>query len=131
MAISPRGRSALTHYTVIERLPGATLVQCRLETGRTHQIRVHMRHIGHPILGDPVYGVADIPEIRRQALHAAKLEFTHPRSGERLVFRAPLPGDFAALLDRLRQTSAPSEDVGRVARGGRRSPEVARADLDS
>ncbi len=102
IAVTPRGRAAVTHYTVLERLPGATLVACRLETGRTHQIRVHMTHIGHPILGDPVYGHAPAPEIRRQALHAARLEFTHPRTGRRMVCTAPVPEDFARLLARLR-----------------------------
>jgi 23S rRNA pseudouridine1911/1915/1917 synthase len=106
MAVIPHGRPAVTHYVVRERLPGATLVECRLETGRTHQIRVHLRHIGHPILGDPLYGGADVPEMHRQALHAARLEFAHPRSGERVVCTAPLPPDFAALLDRLRREAA-------------------------
>lgn len=126
MAVSARGRSALTHYRVVERLPGATLLECTLETGRTHQIRVHLRHIGHPILGDPVYGVPGVPEISRQALHAARLEFTHPRSGERLVFRAPLPADFAALLARLRQGEPVHEDPGRRTRAAKGRPGTAR-----
>lgn len=106
MAVTPRGRGAVTHYTVLERFPGATLVACRLETGRTHQIRVHMTHIGHPVLGDPVYGRAPAPEMRRQALHAARLEFTHPRTGRLVVCTAPLPEDFARLLARLRRERA-------------------------
>lgn len=106
-AVTPRGRAAVTHYTVLERFPDATLVVCRLETGRTHQIRVHMTHIGHPIVGDPVYGHAAAPEIRRQALHAARLEFTHPRTGRRVVCTAPLPEDFGRLLARLRAELEP------------------------
>lgn len=105
IAVTPRGRAAVTHYTVLERLPGASLLACRLETGRTHQIRVHMTHIGHPIVGDPVYGGASAPEMRRQALHAARLEFTHPRTGRRLVCTAPVPEDFARLLARLRASA--------------------------
>ncbi len=103
IAVTARGRAAVTHYAVLERFPDATLVACRLETGRTHQIRVHMTHIGHPIVGDPVYGRAPAPEIRRQALHAARLEFTHPRTGRGVVCTAPLPEDFARLLTHLRR----------------------------
>ncbi len=102
IAVTPRGREAVTHYAVLERFPGATLVACRLETGRTHQIRVHMTHLGHAIVGDPVYGGARAPELRRQALHAARLEFAHPRTGGRLTCTAPVPEDFARLLARLR-----------------------------
>ena len=116
MAVVPRGRAAVTAYRVRERLPGATLLECRLETGRTHQIRVHLLHIGHPILGDPVYGSAGVRELERQALHATRLEFLHPRTGNRLVFDAPLPGDIDALLDRLRREAAgpaPRREFGR------------------
>lgn len=109
------GREAITHYATLERLPAFTLVECRLETGRTHQIRVHMAHLGHPLLGDPVYGRpfqpprlwpeearAVVTAFRRQALHGAALEFTHPMRGERLSFSAPLPDDFSRLLEALR-----------------------------
>ena len=106
MAVVPRGRPAVTVYRVRERLHGATLLECRLETGRTHQIRVHLLHAGHPVLGDPVYGGAGVRGLERQALHAARLEFLHPRTGKRLVFDAPLPGDIHALLDRLRREAA-------------------------
>ncbi len=102
MAVVPHGRHAVTHFEVRERLLGATLIECRLETGRTHQIRVHLLHIGHPILGDPVYGGVRAVGIQRQALHAARLEFTHPRSGERIICTAPVPEDIAALLAHLR-----------------------------
>ena len=102
IAVTPRGRPAVTHYTALERFPAATLVACRLETGRTHQIRVHLTHLGHPILGDPVYGRAHVADMQRQALHAARLEFVHPRTGRRLVCTAPVPEDFARLLARLR-----------------------------
>ncbi|HLW59924.1 MAG TPA: RluA family pseudouridine synthase [bacterium] len=107
MAVVPRGRPAVTRYRVRERFPEATLLECRLETGRTHQIRVHLLHIGHPILGDPVYGRARVPEMQRQALHAARLAFTHPRTGDAVTCDAPLPRDFATLLDRLRAEAAP------------------------
>jgi 23S rRNA pseudouridine1911/1915/1917 synthase len=102
LAVVPRGREAVTHYEVLERFRTATLLACRLETGRTHQIRVHLTHIGHPILGDPVYGRAPAPEMRRQALHAARLEFTHPRTGRRITCTAPIPEDMGTLLARLR-----------------------------
>jgi 23S rRNA pseudouridine1911/1915/1917 synthase len=102
IAVVARGRHAVTHYTVLERFRDATLVACRLETGRTHQIRVHLAHAGHPLLGDPVYGRARAPEIGRQALHAARLEFTHPRTGRRVTCTAPVPEDMARLLARLR-----------------------------
>ena len=110
------GRAAATRYTVLRKFgAAASLVECRLETGRTHQIRVHMAHIGHPVLGDPVYGrarhrgAAEWPEFarrtieafRRQALHAAVLGFTHPASGARLRFEAPVPQDFSNLVNSL------------------------------
>ncbi|MPT48872.1 MAG: RluA family pseudouridine synthase [Sphingobium sp.] len=111
-----RGKHAVTHYRTIETLHKATLVECRLETGRTHQVRVHMAHIGHPLLGDPAYGarkgrgpsdkklgtiIRDLA-FQRQALHAASLGFIHPISGERLEFEAPLPDDMQQLLSQLR-----------------------------
>ena len=118
-AVTAAGRSAVTHYRVLERFGEATLLECRLETGRTHQIRVHLAHLGHPLLGDPVYGRARAEGITRQALHAARLEFTHPRTGARLAFTAPLPPDLAALLARLR-----GEGGASAHRGARGSGEV-------
>ena len=94
-----RGRSAVTHWRVERKLSGATLLRVRLETGRTHQIRVHLASIGLPVLGDPVYGKA--PGAGRQMLHAAVLGFLHPTSGAPLRFEAPPPADFAALVERL------------------------------
>ena len=102
IAVVPAGRAAVTHYTVLERFRDATLLACRLETGRTHQIRVHLAHAGYPVIGDPVYGRARAPEIARQALHAARLEFEHPRTGRRVTCSAPVPDDMARLLARLR-----------------------------
>lgn len=103
MAVVPGGRPALTHYTVRERFEGATLVECRLETGRTHQIRVHMAHIGHPLVGDPVYGPRRSADPRldtfsRQALHAFRLGLVHPVSGEDMSWTVPIAQDFADLL---------------------------------
>jgi 23S rRNA pseudouridine1911/1915/1917 synthase len=105
---SRRGRAAVTRWTVLERLPGATLVQLRPETGRTHQLRVHLAALGHPILGDRVYGARRAsppgqPTCARQALHAAEIAFSHPASGERVVVRAPLPADLETTLAALRQ----------------------------
>ena len=97
------GRHAVTHWTVLRRYPGYTHVQCRLETGRTHQIRVHLAAQGHPVLGDPVYnGVRKgFPELTGQCLHARRLSFLHPRTGERVTVECPLPDYFTALLDKL------------------------------
>ncbi len=115
MAVVEDGKPALTHYRLIERLPGFTHVRCSLETGRTHQIRVHMAHIHHPIVGDPAYGSraryprgADerlrtvIDGFRRQALHARNLQLIHPGSGQPASWEAPLPADMSHLLDELR-----------------------------
>ncbi|MBL8450759.1 MAG: 23S rRNA pseudouridine(1911/1915/1917) synthase RluD [Dechloromonas sp.] len=98
------GKPALTRYRILERFARCTLVECSLETGRTHQIRVHMASIGHPLVGDPVYGRGNpkIPAFHRQALHAARLGLVHPGSGARLEWQSPLPGDFNALLETLR-----------------------------
>ncbi|MBK8918286.1 MAG: 23S rRNA pseudouridine(1911/1915/1917) synthase RluD [Betaproteobacteria bacterium] len=98
------GKPALTRYRVVERFARCTLVECSLETGRTHQIRVHMASIGHPLVGDPVYGRGEqkLPAFQRQALHAARLGLVHPVSGARLEWQSPLPGDFNALLETLR-----------------------------
>ncbi len=97
-------RSAVTHFRVLERFSGYTHIQCRLETGRTHQIRVHMAYRGHPILGDTVYGHKN-PELGQdtQCLHASELRFLHPRSGEEITVRCPLPDYFAAVLEKLRK----------------------------
>jgi 23S rRNA pseudouridine1911/1915/1917 synthase len=107
MAVTHRGKEARTNYRVLERLGQAALLECRLETGRTHQIRVHLQHIRHPLLGDPVYrrGVRQDVDFPRQALHAAELQLAHPRSGKRMHWRAPMPADMKKLLARLRRAS--------------------------
>ena len=98
-----RGRSAVTHYQVLERYPGYTYLQCRLETGRTHQIRVHMAKLGHPLLGDTVYGSSrPYPGLAGQCLHARRLCFTHPRTGEAITLECPLPPWFVQVLENLR-----------------------------
>ena len=105
MAVVAGGRSAVTHWRVLERFPGFTYVECRLETGRTHQIRVHMAHIGHPILGDTVYGnKRAIPGLQGQCLHAVGLRFRHPRTGGLVELTCPLPEEFEARLRKLRAT---------------------------
>jgi 23S rRNA pseudouridine1911/1915/1917 synthase len=137
MAVRPGGRTAVTHYEVLERYPGtdgqpvASLLDCRLETGRTHQIRVHLAAIGHPLMGDDVYGAGyrtkaahltaasreALEGLGRQALHAYLLGIEHPTSGETLVFRSPLPADLA----KLRAALAGEPPAGRVTsahRGG-------------
>ena len=114
MAVDVRnGRNAVSHYEVIETFDDATLVRVRIETGRTHQVRVHMAHLKHPVIGDTVYGRARKANIRagRQMLHAAKLSFVHPKSSKRLLFEAPLPEDFVRILDRLRKAAARRELV--------------------
>ena len=100
MAVVPGGRPAVTHWEVLERYPGCTHLRCRLETGRTHQIRVHLAHIGRPILGDPIYG-KPAPGLWGQCLHAAGLRFVHPRTGELVELSCPLPEEFQAQLQRL------------------------------
>ncbi|REJ13778.1 MAG: RluA family pseudouridine synthase [Caldibacillus debilis] len=102
MAVVDSGKPAVTHFRVIERFDKYTLVECELETGRTHQIRVHMKYIGHPVAGDPKYGPKRTLPIDGQALHAGVLGFAHPRTGEFLTFEAPLPEDFERLLNGLR-----------------------------
>ena len=127
MAIRQDGRESVTHYRVIDRFRAHTHVRVMLETGRTHQIRVHLAHIGYPIVGDPTYGrrlaipKAATPRLqealrgfRRQALHAARLGFPHPVTGEPLEFEAPLPRDMQDLLAALR------EDAAEAAAGARR-----------
>lgn len=96
------GKPAITHFTVLERFAEHTLLELRLETGRTHQIRVHMHYLGHPLEGDPVYGRRRGAILDGQALHASALGFRHPMSGEPLLFEAPLPDDMARLVARLR-----------------------------
>jgi len=103
MAVARGGKPAVTHYRVKKSLANHTLLECRLETGRTHQIRVHLASIGHPIEGDRVYGGRAKSAFPRQALHAWKLEFDHPSSGKPVAFEAPLPEDFSALLEALRK----------------------------
>jgi len=116
MAVREEGRDAVTHYRLRERFRMHTALECRLETGRTHQIRVHMAHLKHPIIGDPLYGgslklpkgasddlIAALRGFKRQALHAERLEFVHPLSGEPLRVDAPAPADLLHLLTSLRQ----------------------------
>ena len=104
MAVTHRGKPARTTYRVLERFGRAALVECRLETGRTHQIRVHFQHIRHPLVGDTVYrrGTRHGIAFTRQALHAAELSLRHPASGETMSWRSPLPRDFKRLVDELR-----------------------------
>ena len=104
MSIHARnGRNAITHYKVLEHLKGFSYVECSLETGRTHQIRVHMASVGHPLLGDLLYGPAKCPfSLSGQTLHAKVLGIVHPRSGEYMEFHAPLPAYFEELLEKLR-----------------------------
>ena len=111
MAIVPegRGKHAVTHYRLVQPLRDASVVECKLETGRTHQVRVHMASIGHPLLGDPAYGRtrsqhrADLAELgfARQALHAATLGFIHPITKEKVSYLSPLPADIQDLISRL------------------------------
>ena len=105
MAVTPgQGKRACTHWQVLERFGRFTLLACRLETGRTHQIRVHMAHIGHPLAGDPVYGPRSvIRELQGQCLHAKELGFRHPVTGQELRFDSPLPAYFTTFLERLRK----------------------------
>ena len=100
------GKSAVTHFRVLERYGAFTFIECRLETGRTHQIRVHMASIGHPLVGDTKYTKAKNPfAIKGQALHSARIAFTHPRTGKELSFEAPLPEDMNIVIKRLRNAS--------------------------
>ena len=107
MAVEPRnGRPAVTHWRVLARYSGCTHVECRLETGRTHQIRVHLASIGHPLLGDTVYGSKKpYPGLAGQCLHARRLIFRHPRTGERVELECPLPDWFQEVLDKLERMS--------------------------
>lgn len=104
MDVVPGGKPAVTHFKVIERFKNYTLIEARLETGRTHQIRVHMAHIGHPVVGDPLYGIKNQKfKLEGQALHAVLIGFIHPSSGEYMEFRAPLPDYFQKLIDTIRR----------------------------
>lgn len=103
MAVVANGRPAVTHWEVIARYGGVTHLRCRLETGRTHQIRVHLAHIGHPVLGDTVYGAKKpVPGLTGQCLHATQLRFLHPRTGEPVELQCELPEEFQAYLRKLR-----------------------------
>jgi len=106
MAVVPAGKHAVTHYQIRERFGDCTLLACRLETGRTHQIRVHLASIGHPLVGDPTYGRARAIVFHRQALHAWKLGLVHPVTGAQTQWESRLPADFATLLERLRMRPA-------------------------
>ena len=102
MAVTDRGRKAITDYEVVKRYSAYTLMRFSLKTGRTHQIRVHCKYMGHPIVGDPVYGYKTQKfKLNGQLLHAAELAFNHPRTGERMTFTAPLPDYFEAVLKKL------------------------------
>ena len=102
MAVVPDGRRAVTHWEVIARYQGVTHLRCRLATGRTHQIRVHLAYIGHPILGDTVYGAKKpVPGLTGQCLHATGLQFLHPSTGEKITLTCPLPEEFTKMLKKL------------------------------
>jgi 23S rRNA pseudouridine1911/1915/1917 synthase len=103
MTVVDGGKHAVTHFHVLERLGDFTFIECQLETGRTHQIRVHMKYIGYPLVGDPKYGPKKTLDLGGQALHAGILGFKHPRTGEYLEFEAPLPTYFDKFLDELRK----------------------------
>jgi 23S rRNA pseudouridine1911/1915/1917 synthase len=104
--VEQNGKDAVTHFTVLERFKDTTLVECRLETGRTHQIRVHMKYIGFPLVGDPIYGPKKSKySIEGQALHAQVLGFTHPRTGERIRKEVDPPEEFQQLLEKMRKES--------------------------
>ncbi|MGO4550777.1 23S rRNA pseudouridine(1911/1915/1917) synthase RluD [Lysobacter sp. 2RAF19] len=126
MAVREDGREAITHYRLRERFRAHTALECRLETGRTHQIRVHMAHLKHPIVGDPLYGgplklprgatpelIEALRGFKRQALHAETLEFAHPVTGEPIRCTAPVPSDMRALMDALRDDQRAATEFGR------------------
>lgn len=101
MTVTDRGKDAITHFRVLERFGDFTLVECTLETGRTHQIRVHMKYIGNPLVGDPKYGIADTIDFGGQVLHAGTIGFVHPATGEYMEFTKEPPADFQKLIDNL------------------------------
>lgn len=103
MAVVDEGKDAVTHFNVLERFDNFTLVECILETGRTHQIRVHMKYIGYPLAGDPKYGPRKTLDVGGQLLHAGILGFTHPKTGERMEFKTELPEYFTSVLNEMRQ----------------------------
>ncbi|MCE5471792.1 RluA family pseudouridine synthase [Staphylococcus pseudintermedius] len=103
MAVVDEGKEAVTHFNVIETFKNYTLVECELETGRTHQIRVHMKYIGYPLVGDPKYGPKKTLEIGGQALHAGLIGFEHPKTGEYIERFAPLPAEFEAVIEQVRK----------------------------
>ena len=104
MAVVDHGKPAVSHFEVLEHFPAFTLVECQLETGRTHQIRVHFRYIEHPLAGDPKYGPKKTLAGEGQYLHAKTLAFTHPRTGEKMTFEAPLPQNFTDMIETLRKS---------------------------
>ncbi len=121
MAVVRSGKPSLTHYHILERFTAYTLIECRLETGRTHQIRVHMTHINHPLAADPVYGIAPkkdtgnevlmaLEDLNRQALHARKLSLVHPESGKTMTWKAAIPFDLEQLIGTLRADMGMSQD---------------------
>ena len=103
MAVVEDGKSAVTNFTVLERFDGYTLVECKLETGRTHQIRVHMKYIGHPLVGDPLYGPKKVIGNTGQFLHAKLIGFNHPKDGRYLEFTSDIPDNFKEILEKLRK----------------------------
>lgn len=106
MAVVDDGKDAVTHFNVLEHFNNYTLVECELETGRTHQIRVHMKYIGYPLVGDPKYGPKKTMDIGGQALHAGVISFTHPVTGEYIERKAPLPDYFEEILEDIRKREA-------------------------
>lgn len=114
MAVVARGRPAVTHYQVLERHGGATVLRCRLETGRTHQIRVHLSSLGHPLVGDSAYGKRGGIPFPRQALHAERLELIHPGTGKVMRWHADPPADMQRLIESLRGADAAARRESRV-----------------